>query len=155
MSERFQVRKEVQLDMAHRVPNHKSKCRNLHGHRYKVEAVFSGPLEENGSSEGMVIDFGDIKNWMMATIHNPYDHGSMFWDQDPAGESLSILGSMNGWNMHFVEFIPTAENLAKFWYDRLDAYIGAMDRQRGMCLDYVRVFETPTSVAIFPAVGWH
>jgi 6-pyruvoyltetrahydropterin/6-carboxytetrahydropterin synthase len=153
MSERFQVRKEVQLDMAHRVPNHKSKCRNLHGHRYKVEAVFSGPLEESGSSEGMVIDFGDIKTWMMDLIHDPFDHGAMFYKDDTYKFAWKGLHD-EGMNVHFVDFVPTAENLAKYFYDLLEDRISEFVANQ-ICLDYVRVFETPTSVAIYPAVGWH
>jgi 6-pyruvoyltetrahydropterin/6-carboxytetrahydropterin synthase len=155
MSERFQVRKEVQLDMAHRVPNHKSKCRNLHGHRYKVEAVFSGPLVVEGSSEGMVVDFGDIKNWMTELIHDRYDHGAMFYMHDPLSSVWLSLRDVHKHKIIFVDFVPTAENMAKHFFSLLDNAILDMDRHAGLCVDYVRVFETPTSVAIYPAVGWH
>jgi 6-pyruvoyltetrahydropterin/6-carboxytetrahydropterin synthase len=39
-----EVTKIVEWDMGHRVPNHKSKCRNPHGHRYRLEVTIGGPL---------------------------------------------------------------------------------------------------------------
>jgi 6-pyruvoyltetrahydropterin/6-carboxytetrahydropterin synthase len=137
------VTKEIQFDMAHRVPNHKSKCRNLHGHRYKV-VVCAGieELQTEGSSEGMVVDFGDIKAMMMKQIHDPYDHGAMFSRTDtwtPLWEELQARGS----NVHFVDFIPTAENLAQFFYEVLTDYMG----EQFWWVEWVEVHETPTSVA--------
>ena len=46
------VTKVIEIDMGHRVPNHKSKCKNLHGHRYRFEVAVNGELAaEQGSSD--------------------------------------------------------------------------------------------------------
>ncbi|NRA47057.1 MAG: 6-carboxytetrahydropterin synthase [Oligoflexales bacterium] len=60
------VTKIIEWDMGHRVPNHKNKCRHPHGHRYRLEVSMRGAisLEKGSSSEGMVVDFGDIKELM-------------------------------------------------------------------------------------------
>ena len=54
----------MEFDAGHRIPNHKSSCRNLHCHRYAIEVSLSGDIiqEENESDFGMVIDFKEIKN---------------------------------------------------------------------------------------------
>ena len=53
----------LEFDAGHRIPNHKSNCKNLHGHRYAIEVTVTGPIhEDNKSSDfGMVIDFSDVK----------------------------------------------------------------------------------------------
>ena len=59
----MKIGKVIQWDMGHRVLNHRSICKGLHGHRYKAEICVEGKLiEKSGvSEEGMVIDFSDIK----------------------------------------------------------------------------------------------
>lgn len=138
------ISKTIEIDTGHRVPNHKSKCRNLHGHRYVIEAGVEGDLvkQEGASDEGMVIDFSDLKAVMVEEIHDKYDHGFiMFRDDDFAG----VFDTFVGQNIHFVPFIPTAENLAKFWFDSIKGRL----LERGIKLVFVKVWETPTSTAIY------
>ena len=60
---KMKIGKVIQWDMGHRVLNHRSVCKGLHGHRYKAEICVEGDLikEKGVSEEGMVIDFADIK----------------------------------------------------------------------------------------------
>ena len=53
------IRRYVETDTGHRVPNHKSKCRHMHGHRYRFEAEIEGDVvQDTGvSEEGMLMDF--------------------------------------------------------------------------------------------------
>ncbi len=53
------------FDAAHCIPNHPGKCRNLHGHTYKVEAEFSGEALDD---IGMVMDFADLKGALKAIL---------------------------------------------------------------------------------------
>lgn len=71
--------KTVEWDMGHRVPNHKSKCKNVHGHRYKAEVTVRGEIipEEGISDEGMVIDFSDVKAIVNSICDGELDHGYM------------------------------------------------------------------------------
>ena len=59
----MKIVKIIQWDMGHRVLNHRSVCKGLHGHRYKAEICVSGNVvsEHGVSEEGMVVDFADIK----------------------------------------------------------------------------------------------
>ena len=76
------VTKVIEWDMGHRVPNHKHKCANPHGHRYRLELTVTGLVSEQkgSSSEGMVVDFSDIKKAMMDRIHEPLDHCFMAYE---------------------------------------------------------------------------
>jgi len=134
--------KIVEFDMGHRVPNHKSKCRNPHGHRYRLEVTIGGPLdeEEGSSSEGMVVDFGDIKNLMMTYVHDKLDHGFMVYSEDPLGAILDKADPT--WKLITVPFIPTAENVVKWCYKALEPQLPPR-----IHITRVRLYETPNSWA--------
>ena len=139
------ITKTIEIDMGHRVPNHKSKCRNLHGHRYKIEVGVDDKIviEKGSSDEGMVIDFGDLKQIMTDYLDRVFDHGLVLYKHDPllyilinddVGKDLKIIN---------VKFIPTAENLASYWYKELKELL----KLRSIKIAHVKVWETPTSTA--------
>jgi 6-pyruvoyltetrahydropterin/6-carboxytetrahydropterin synthase len=140
------VTKEIEIDMAHRVPNHKSKCRNLHGHRYKIEVGVDDKIvvEKDSSDEGMVIDFSDLKEIMMREIDEPYDHSLTVWCNDSFGTQFEVFKKAD-MKVNFVEFIPTVENLAKYWFEIMATKL----QEKGIKISHVKVWETPTSTAIY------
>jgi len=140
------VTKEIEIDMGHRVPNHKSKCRNFHGHRYKIEVGVNDKIitTPGQSDEGMVIDFGDLKEIMMQEIDKKYDHGFVMWAGDTYYNIFKNLYIEDSMKIIFVPFIPTAENLAKHWYMILATKLF----DRGIKIHHVKVWETPTSTAV-------
>lgn len=147
------VSKEIEIDMGHTVTLHESKCRHLHGHRYRVVAIVQGEIIESGSSAGMVVDFSDLKSAMMKVIDEPYDHAFMIWKDDPRVELLQTAHEI--WHndytkFHVVPFVPTAENLAKFWFDKLGAYLKE-ELEFALTLEELQVYETPTSCASYRA----
>lgn len=147
------ITKEIEIDMAHRVPNHKSKCQNLHGHRYKIEVGVDDKIitTEGSSDEGMVIDFSDLKEIMMTEIDGNFDHNAIFFDQDPIKEFLQsergmrTVEDLQNKKIHFVPFIPTAENLAKHWFEIIEPRLA----ERSIKLKHVKIWETPTSTATY------
>lgn len=141
----FTITKRIKWHMAHRVPNHKSKCRSNHGHTYLLDALVAGRVvdQEGISDEGMVMDFGDVKDILMKNIYDVLDHGSMFWDQDPLVLALEADAATK---LVKVPFIPTAENIARWCYDQVAPSI-LIPGQRW--LRGIRVWETPNSVAEF------
>ena len=74
----MKIVKIIQWDMGHRVLNHRSICKGLHGHRYKAEICLEGELinESGESEEGMVIDFADIKKTAQKFIQKELDHAN-------------------------------------------------------------------------------
>lgn len=65
---RTKVSKVFYFDAAHRIPNHRGKCKNLHGHTYRLIVTIEGDVES-----GMVIDFEDLKKIVDPVIEK-YDH---------------------------------------------------------------------------------
>lgn len=142
------ITKEIEIDLAHRVPNHKSKCQNLHGHRYKIEVGVDDKLitDEGASDEGMVIDFSDLKQIMMEEIDEKFDHNSIFYKDDPFVNVIRFeIEEYQNKKPHYVSFIPTAENLAKHWYFLVKPRL----EERGIKIKHVKIWETPTSTAIY------
>lgn len=166
---KFTVTKEVEWDMGHRVPNHKSKCRNPHGHRYRLLVEVEGPLvdDPDNSSEGMVIDFGDLKGVMKTQIHDLFDHGTLIYVGDRevldayrishvSGEDkiegvdqenwvLKLKDTPHNWNLSVSSFVPTAENLAAFIFGRMSNLLNRGEVR----VKRVHLYETPTSMATY------
>lgn len=141
------VTKTIEIDMGHRVPNHASKCKNFHGHRYKIEVGVNDKVitKMGASNEGMVIDFGDLKEIMMSEIDERFDHGFLMYKYDEFAHEFKQIRDQANMKILFSEFIPTAENLAEYWYKQLDKRL--TDRNIKIC--YVKVWETPTSTATY------
>lgn len=146
----MRVSKELEIDMGHAVTNHNSKCKHMHGHRYLIRAwVDDIVIQEEGSSEGMVIDFSDLKNALVEVIDEPYDHAFVMWRGDPRIGLLQQAHEMwhNDFNkFHGLDFVPTAENLAKHWFHTLKDHLIDL---YGIQLVQLDVYETPTSCAVY------
>ena len=154
------ITKEIEIDMGHRVPNHKSKCRNLHGHRYKIEVGVDDKIIQTPGApdEGMVIDFSDIKTILMEEIDARFDHGFVIYQNDVfssmfesmmEGNEIGFDGDDNQvdqpMKIRLVPFIPTAENLAQHWFELMKPRFNECKIK----LRHVRVWETPTSTATY------
>ena len=145
---KMKIGKVIQWDMGHRVLNHRSVCKGLHGHRYKAEICVEGKLiEEKGASEeGMVIDFADIKKVAQKFIQEELDHAFMVWDRDH--ELLEFFKSSQGHKPVIVPFIPTAENVAAYIFNKLkDKFTDVF--KTGLKLQSVKLWETPSSYALY------
>lgn len=141
------ITKFIEIDMGHRVPNHKSKCFNLHGHRYRIEAIVHDKVitTPGTSDEGMVIDFSDLKEILMEEIDAKYDHGFAMWDLDNFKGLFEKLKEEFNQKIIFLPFVPTAENLAKHWFKLIEPRL----KERKIKLLGVKVWETPTSTALY------
>ncbi len=138
----FTISRRLEIDMGHRIPDHKSKCRNLHGHHYVFEIEVQGALRHDpgASDHGMVMDFGDVKELLTAKILEPWDHGFMMYERDPLSRVFSELPDQK---IIFVPFIPTAENIASHAFDILAPILA----ERRLQLVSLTVWETPNSRA--------
>ena len=141
------IRRWVETDTGHRVPNHRSKCRNFHGHRYRWEAELKGEVvtRDGASEEGMLIDFGDVSKILEEQIHDIVDHAFIIYVGDNEGiEALTVLGA--GHKTLVVPFVLTAENLAKWAFAQIEPFIEtAYGNELRLAAFHVR--ETPKSWA--------
>ena len=134
--------------MGHRVLNHRSVCKGLHGHRYKAEISVEGELvlESGASEEGMVIDFADIKKVALKFIQDELDHAFMVWDKDE--ELLEFFNKSKGHKPVIVPFTPTAENVAAYIFQQLqDKFTDVF--KTGLRLQSVKLWETPSSYVLY------
>ena len=141
------IRRWIETDTGHRVPNHKSKCKHMHGHRYRWEAEIEGEVvtEKGVSEEGMLIDFSDISQILTEYIHDVVDHAFVVYKgDDEARTALASLGSDH--RTVVVSFIPTAENLAKWAFEQIENKITSSYGNR-LRLVAMHVRETPKSWA--------
>ncbi|KKL86524.1 hypothetical protein LCGC14_1943850 [marine sediment metagenome] len=168
----YTISREIGIDAGHRVPTHGSKCKNLHGHRYTIQAICeSEDLHEEGEQKDMTLDFGFLKQEMMDVIDLCCDHGVMLWSGDPLLEVLipneeqcnkvADFVHQNGWcdvsrewtlsgigKLYVISVIPTAEALAKHWFERLEKRVA--ERSNNLAwLAKVQVWETPNCWAAY------
>ena len=141
------IRRWVETDTGHRVPNHKSKCRHMHGHRYRWEAELEGDIVTLGgvSDEGMLMDFSDVSAILNEYIHDVVDHAFIVYERDK--EALVALSHMGDEHRTLiVPFIPTAENLAKWAFEKVEPHISST-YGNSLKLHAFHVRETPKSWA--------
>ena len=141
------IRRWVETDTGHRVPNHKSKCRHMHGHRYRWEAELEGYVVTLGgvSEEGMLMDFTDVSAILNEYIHDLVDHAFIVYEGDK--EALVALSHMGEEHRTLiVPFIPTAENLAKWAFEQVEPHISS-SYGNTLQLHAFHVRETPKSWA--------
>ena len=141
------IRRWIETDTGHRVPNHKSKCSHMHGHRYRWEAEIEGDVVEDSgvSDEGMLIDFGDVSAILKEHGHHVGDHAFVSYSADhKARKALEIMGPEH--RTVIVAFIPTAENLAKWAFEQVEPHIKSVYGNK-LRLVAMHVRETPKSWA--------
>ncbi|OOF84354.1 6-carboxytetrahydropterin synthase QueD [Rodentibacter ratti] len=134
----FKISKEFSFDMAHLLDGHDGKCQNLHGHTYKLQVEIMGDLSPLGSKKSMVIDFSDLKTIVKKAILEPMDH-AFIYDETNERESkiAKLLQSLDS-KTFGVPFRTTAEELARFIFNRLKY-------DEKLAVSTIRLWETPTS----------
>jgi len=141
------IKRWIETDTGHRVPNHKSKCRHFHGHRYRWEVVIEGEVvsQEGVSEEGMLMDFSDISNILNREIHDIVDHSFLVYENDlEAINALNLLGNQH--RTLILPFIPTAENLARWAFEKVEKHIESSYNNKLRLISF-NVRETPKSWA--------
>lgn len=136
------VTRKLEFDAGHRIPDHRSQCRNLHGHRYVLEITLEGEVNQTpGQSDtGMVMDFSDIKGIAKAYLVDLWDHAFLVYRGDTA--VVEFLATLDQHKTVVIDAIPTAENLARLAFDILSPHY--RDRFDGQLhLSRIRLYETP------------
>ena len=136
------ITRKLEFDAGHRIPDHKSQCRNLHGHRYTVEITLTGQVidVEGSSDNGMIMDFSDVKTIAKEHLIDVWDHAFLVYAKDTAVRSF--LDSLPGHKTVIIDRIPTVENLAQTAFDILKA--AYKDRYgTGLHLQKLVLHETP------------
>jgi 6-pyruvoyltetrahydropterin/6-carboxytetrahydropterin synthase len=142
----MQITTRLEFDAGHRIPSHKSQCRNLHGHRYAIEITLSGDIirQEGISDNGMVMDFSDVKAIARRAVVDVWDHAFLVYKGDAV--VLDFLNTLPDHKTVIMNTVPTAENMAAEAFRILRSeYHDIYGNQ--LKLERVRLYETPNSWA--------
>lgn len=119
----YLLSRDFVFDAAHNLERYRGKCENLHGHTYRLRVTLIGEPDE----EGMIIDFVELKQIVAQHVLSLLDHSYL----------NRIIPQ------------PTAENIAKWVWDRLEPLLRNEKRR----LYEVTVWETPESFVTYRGVN--
>ena len=122
----FEVTVDAGFSSGHYLRNYRGKCENPHGHNYKVKVTLCGRELDHS---GLLLDFKELKNVLRPVVEY-LDH-KMINDLEP-----------------FTVVNPSAENLAKYFFDETNRQLSGMTGGRVQVKDCT-IFETDTSSATY------
>ena len=136
------VTRRLEFDAGHRIPDHKSQCRHLHGHRYALEITLVGNIinRSGDPANGMVMDFSEIKTLAQQHLVDHWDHSFLVYTGDT--QVIEFLKTIPDHKTVELDCIPTAENLAKKAFSILDG-IYCDTYGNHLRLERIRLYETP------------
>lgn len=121
---------EASFDAAHFLTNYNGKCKNIHGHRWRVVLSISGE-----PTNGMVVDFNEVKK-DLKELCDYFDHSFIVEKDSLKKELFDMLNEE--FLLRVVPFRTTAENFSKYFYDELSKKYEVVE---------VMVYETPNNCA--------
>ena len=130
----------IEFDCGHRVIGHEGKCRNLHGHRYKLHANFES---KELDSLGRVVDFSVIKEKLGGWIDENFDHTCILSTKDC--ELGSEITKITNQKIYYIDANPTAENIAKYLFEKIIPTL--FPEELGLKCKKLTIFETPNCYA--------
>lgn len=140
------VTKEFTFDCCHLLSDHPGKCKNLHGHTYKVQVTVMSKQSFRSDTfpRGIIVDFKDLKERLNADLFDQFDHAYIYNSLGGAAER-QIGTLIHSFKLRSVDLkMPaTAENMAHYFFEKAQEILQA---SRLIVLN-VKVWETPTSFA--------
>ena len=108
----IRITKQFSFETGHALYGYDGKCKNVHGHSYKLSVTVIGKpiVNRNDVKFGMVIDFSDLKKIVKEEIVDQFDHATVFNETTPHVELANELKS-RGHHVIFVDYQPTSENM--------------------------------------------
>ena len=138
----YGLQTEAAFDSAHFLTDYYGKCENLHGHRWRVEVTLAqDELQTEGTMRDMVLDFGVFKK-AVRELAETLDHTFLIEEGSLKPETLAALEA-EGFSLTILPFRTTAENLARYFCDKLI--------EQGLPVSVVEVDETPNNRAFYYA----
>lgn len=109
---KIRITKQFNFETGHALYGYDGKCKNVHGHSYKLFVTVIGTPNSDIShvKYGMVIDFSDLKKIVKEEIVDKFDHATVFNQNTPHIELASEL-QQRGHHVILVDYQPTSENM--------------------------------------------
>ena len=140
---KIRITKQFSFETGHALYGYDGKCKNVHGHSYKLSVTVIGtPITDTSHVKlGMVIDFGDLKKIVKEDIEDVFDHATVFNKNTPHLELAQEL-EKRGHNVILVDYQPTSENMVIDFANKIKARL-----PENIALHSLKLKETETSYA--------
>ena len=140
---KIRITKQFSFETGHALYGYDGKCRNVHGHSYKLSVTVIGtPINDNNHVKyGMVIDFGDLKKIEKEDIVDVFDHATVFNKNTPHVELAKELQNRDH-NVLLVDYQPTSEMMVIDFAEKIKKRL-----PNNIQLHSLKLQETATSYA--------
>jgi 6-pyruvoyltetrahydropterin/6-carboxytetrahydropterin synthase len=140
---KIRITKEFSFETGHALYGYDGKCKNVHGHSYKLAVTVIGTpvTEKNAVKLGMVIDFGDLKKIVKEEVVDVFDHATVFNKNTPHMELAKEL-EQRGHKVILADYQPTSENMVLHFSSRIKARL-----PKNLQLHSLKLRETETAYA--------
>ena len=140
---KIRITKQFSFETGHALYGYDGKCKNIHGHSYKLSVTVIGtPIDDrNNVKYGMVIDFTDLKKIVKEEIVDLFDHATVLNETTPHKELADELIN-RGHHVILVDYQPTSENMVVDFADKIKNRLPS-----NIHLFSLRLQETETSFA--------
>ena len=140
---KIRITKQFSFDTGHALYGYDGKCKNVHGHSYKLSVTVIGtPISDTSNVKfGMVIDFSDLKKIVREEVVDVFDHATVFNKNTPHVELAEELKN-RGHHVILVGYQPTSENMVIDFAEKIKSRL-----PENIALHSLRLQETETSYA--------
>lgn len=140
---KIRITKEFSFETGHALYGYDGKCKNVHGHSYKLSVTVIGvPISDRSNVKfGMVIDFSDLKKIVKEEIVDHFDHATVFNQTTPHIELANELID-RGHHVILVDYQPTSENMVIDFAQKIKSRL-----PKTIELHSLKLQETDTSFA--------
>ncbi len=140
---KIRITKQFSFETGHALYGYDGKCKNVHGHSYKLSVTVIGkPITDSSNVKfGMVIDFSDLKKIVKEEIVDLFDHATVFNQNTPHIELANELKN-RGHHVILVEYQPTSENMVIDFAQKINSRL-----PQDITLHSLKLQETDTSFA--------
>lgn len=140
---KVRITKEFNFETGHALHGYDGKCRNVHGHSYKLAVTVIGEpiMDTSHVKQGMVIDFGDLKKIVKEEIVDPFDHATVFNKNTPHIDLARELEE-RGHDVILANYQPTSEMMILDFAEKIKQRL-----PKNIELFSLRLRETGTSYA--------
>jgi len=139
----IRITKQFSFETGHALYGYDGKCKNVHGHSYRLDVtVIGSPITDASNVKyGMVIDFSDLKKIVKEEIVDVFDHATVFNKNTPHVELARELKS-RGHNVLLVDYQPTSEMMVIDFAEKIKSRL-----PKNIKLHSLKLKETATSFA--------
>lgn len=140
---KIRITKQFSFETGHALYGYDGKCKNVHGHSYKLFVTVIGTpnQDKNNVKYGMVIDFSDLKKIVKEEIVEQFDHATVFNKNTPHIELAKEL-EQRGHHVILVDYQPTSENMVIDFVQKIQSRL-----PQNIELFSLRLQETDSSFA--------